>query len=172
MLKKRLMRSGLARQAGVLAVMVPLSVVPRDAYAALSIVVSGTVDLNFGTITADPLVSGTVIVDVLGARVLAGGATGVTGAGLSSQGVFSLSGSTGIAIELSMAAPSFTVSNGGGGSMNVNAFNLITNGGGAAATVTLAANPTTFPLGATLNVAAAQAAGTYSGVFTVNANYQ
>ena len=72
-----------------------------------------------------------------------------------------------------MTATVFTVDDTGAGvPMNVNAFNLVTNAGGTSETITLAATPSTFPLGATLNVGAGQVAGTYTGTYTVSANYQ
>lgn len=78
--------------------------------------------------------------------------------------------STGLAIDLSMTATNYNITNGGGDSMNVNNFDL--NGGGPTTTITLTVNPQNFPMGATLTVGAGQAAGTYIGTFAVNANYQ
>jgi len=169
--KRTAKKFGFSKHLGVLAAVIPLSVMPQSAKAALSIVVSGTVDLNFGTMT-ETGGGGTMVVDTTGARTPTGAVTAVAGGGLASQGIFSVSGSTGLAIDVSMTAAAFTVSNGGGATMVVNNFNLVTNAGGATRTITLAANPSTFPLGATLNVGAGQAAGTYIGNYTINANYQ
>lgn len=159
------------KKASVLAAVIPLSILPRSAHAVLSIVISGTVDINFGSLT-ETGAGGTAIVNTAGARSVTGSVSAITGGGLESNGVFSLSGSTGLAIDVSMTAAAFTVSNGGGGTMSVNNFNLVTNAGGATRTITLAANPSTFPMGATLNLSAGQAAGTYIGNYTMNANYQ
>ncbi|MCI5060770.1 MAG: DUF4402 domain-containing protein [Alphaproteobacteria bacterium] len=135
------------------------------------IVVSGTVDLHFGSMTQTG--AGTMLIDTTGARTPSAAVTAVTGAGLESQGVLSVTAATGLAIDLSMTAATFTVDDTGAGApMNVNAFQLVTNAGGTAETITLAASPSTFPLGATLNLAAAQVAGTYTGTYNVNANYQ
>jgi len=77
-----------------------------------------------------------------------------------------------LAIEVSMTAAAFTVSNGGGDTMSINNFNLRTNAGGSSITVTLAAATETFPMGATLNISAGQASGDYLGNYTMSANYQ
>ena len=159
------------RKLGLCASLVPLSFAPVEVNAQATIVVSGTVDLNFGIITTNGG-SGTVVIDTAGARTTTGTLVTVGGGGLVSQGIFSVSGSTGLAIDLSMTNSTFTVNNGGGGTMNVNGFNMITNAGGTNATITLATSTETYPLGATLNVNASQAAGTYIGSFTVSANYQ
>jgi len=155
---------------GLLSVLIPLSFLPKTAQAMLTIAVTATVELNFGTL--DVAGPGTVIVNTTNGRSVTGGVSAVTGAGLESSGVLSISGSTGLAIDLSMTSPAFNVTNGGGESMSGNNFNLVTNAGGPTETVTLTANPTNFPFGARLNVGAGQAAGTYTGNFTVNANYQ
>lgn len=150
--------------------LVPLTVAPQAVNAQVSIIVSGTVDLNFGSVTAGAT-GGTVTISTAGARTRTGSVTLLAGAGLESAGVLSISGSTGVLIDVSMTAGGFTVDDAGAGvPMTVNAFDI--DGGGATVSVTLSTNPATFPLGATLTVAAGQAAGVYSGAYTVNANYQ
>ena len=134
------------------------------------ITVSGTQVLHFGSMTATN--AGTMLIDTTGARTPGGAVSAVAGGNLEQAGVLSISAATGVAIDLSMAATSFTVTDGGGNTMVVNNFNLRTNAGGTAETITLVASPTTVPLGATLNVGAAQVTGTYTGTYTVNANYQ
>lgn len=60
--------------------------------------------------------------------------------------------------------------NDGGNNMNVNAFNVRTNAGGTITTIT---GPFfTVPIGATLNVGATQAGGSYSGTVGVTAILQ
>lgn len=153
------------------ALMVPLSLFPGQAKAMITIIVSATVDINFGSVT-ETGAGGTVTVDTAGARTVGGSVTAITGAGLESNGVISISGSTGLPIDLSITPATFTVSD-GANTMSVNAFDLDTGAGVTdAITVTLTANPSTFPIGATLNVGAGQAAGTYSGTYVVNATYQ
>ena len=170
-MQKKKYHNHLLKGAGLLATIIPLTLTPQPAKAQLTIFVSGTVDLNFGTMT-ETGAGGTMVVNTAGARSPTGAVTAITGGGLESQAVLSISGSTGLAIDVSMTAPSFTVSNGLGNTMIVNNFNIETNGGGATRTLTLVANPSTFPLGATLNVAGGQAEGTYIGNYTINANYQ
>ncbi len=158
------------RKLSFLGALIPLTLLPKYAHAMITIVVSATVELNFGRIAVDG--AGTVTINTANGRTVSGGVVPVTGAGLESSGVLSISGSTGVMIDLSMTATAFNVDNGGGDSMVVNNFNLVTNGGGPSETVTLTSNPTTFPFGARLNVGAGQAAGTYTGTFSVSANYQ
>ena len=54
--------------------------------------------------------------------------------------------------------------------MNVNAFNIVTNAGGTGTTIT--APFVDVPIGATLNVGASQASGTYTGNFGITAVLQ
>lgn len=149
--------------------MIPLGILPHHVNAQ-AIALTGTVDLNFGAITETG--AGTVVVNNSGARSVTGGVQGVTGGTFESQGIFSISGITGVNITLSVTSPSFTVSNGSGDSMSVDAFNLVTNTGGASEVITLPASPTTFSVGARLNVSAGQAEGSYIGNYTINAVYQ
>ena len=169
--KKTVRRYPKFRKMSAFSIMVPLSFIPQPATAqTLPLVVSAPVELNFGSVTAGG--AGTVVISTTGTRSVTGGVTAVNSGGLESNGVFSISGSTGFAIDLSITATSFTVSNGGGGVMNVDSFQMIAPAGGRTATVTLATNPETFPLGATLNVGAGQAEGTYIGDYMLSANYQ
>lgn len=72
-------------------------------------------------------------------------------------------------IQVSITAPTYVISN-GGNNMNVNNFNIMTNAGGRTTTIT--AVGLVIPIGATLNVGGNQAAGSYSGTFTVNVTLQ
>ena len=151
-------------------VLVPLSFSAQKVWAQVTIVAGSSAILNFGSMSAGAA-GGTVVINTAGARSTTGSVVGVTGAGLISQGVFYVNGSTGLPIDITVTSPAFTLTN-GGDTMTVNNFNLLTNAGGNSGTITLAANPTTFPIGATLNVGPAQAAGTYTGSYTINVNYQ
>lgn len=152
--------------------LISLTAVPQRAHAQLTILVDGTVNLNFGTVTVAPALAGTVVIDTAGGRSVTGGVTPIAGAGLETNAVLSITGSTGLPIDLTIPLAAYTVSNGGGQTMTVDSFNLVLPAGGATQTVTLATNTELFPIGATLRVSAGQAAGTYIGDFTVNANYQ
>ena len=71
-----------------------------------------------------------------------------------------------IQVNVSAAA---TISN-GTSNMNVTSFNIVTNAGGTQTTQT--APFVDVPIGATLNVGASQAEGTYSGTLNVTAVFQ
>lgn len=152
--------------------LIPLTFAPSAARAQITIVATATVELNFGTIAASSAGGGVVTIDASGGRSRTGSVTLINGAGLESAGSVLVSGSTGVNITLSMTSTSFDVTNGGGDIMAVNDFNLVTNGGGPVEVVTLPVSPTSFPVGASLNIAANQAAGTYLGTFNVSAVYQ
>jgi len=153
-----------------LTALIPLTLSPREAGAQLSIVVSASVGLNFGTFTAGPA-GGTVVMTPSGARSVTGSVSLVGGAGLESPANFSVSGSTAVAMDVSVTSPAFPITN-GTDTMTVNAFNLVADGAGPANTITLAANPSTFALGATLNVNAGQGSGVYVGNYVLSVNYQ
>lgn len=72
-------------------------------------------------------------------------------------------------IQFSVNAATATITN-GTSNMNVTNFNIITNAGGTSTTQTVPALD--VPIGATLNIGGAQAAGTYSGSFGVTAILQ
>jgi hypothetical protein len=134
------------------------------------IVITSPTPLNFGSLT-DTGAGGTVqILPVSGIQPAGGGTTSV-GSTVPTAGVLSITAATGVAIDLAMTAGPFTVTN-GTTNMSVTGFNLVTDAGGTTETITLGASPTTYPVGATLNVGAAQATGTYNGTFSVTAVYQ
>lgn len=136
-----------------------------------AISIAAPTNLRFGDLTVDATTPGTAPMLTTGAiPVVTGGVSFITGSAVS-EGVLSISGVTGVNIDLVMAATSFTVTN-GTATMTVNNFNLAVVAGGTAETVTLPASPTTFPVGATLNVGAAQAVGTYTGNYSLTAVYQ
>lgn len=136
------------------------------------IVVSSTVPLVFGSLTVAALTSGTLTIQTTtGTPSTTGGVTTAGSVLTPAAGIIRVAGNTGVNIDLAVTATSFTVTN-GTTNMNVNAFNLIADAGGTTATVNFATSPGTFPIGATLNVAAAQAIGNYTGSVNVSATYQ
>ena len=150
---------------------IPLSLFSMQAMAQATIFVSGTQNLHFGSFASGPS-SGTITINpASGARTSTGGVTLVSGSGLEANGVISLTGSTGLAITLSMAAGAFTISN-GADNMNVSSFDFNTLGAGDNIVLTLATSTETISVGGTITVGANQAAGTYTGNYTVNAVYQ
>lgn len=139
------------------------------------IVVSSTVPLVFGSLTVAALTAGTLVVGPVTVGPTPGGAGGATPAGsvlTPAAGVIRVAGNTGVNIDLAVTTTSDTVVNGTAQTMVVDNFNLITDAGGTTATVTFGASPGLFPVGATLNVTAGQAIGTYTGSFNVSAAYQ
>ena len=134
-----------------------------------SIIVSGTLDLNFGTFTGGAA-GGTITVSTAGVRSSTGTVTLIAGAGLEGPASLSVSASTGFSVVVSMTAATFPIDDAGAGApMNVDSFDI--NGNGQTATFSMTTNPVELPIGGRLNVGAAQAEGVYSGAYTVNANY-
>ncbi len=127
--------------------------------APISISSSG--DMDFGTMipTANP---GTVIVTTAGGRTCSPDVDCLGGTPAAAS--FDVTGATGQAYFITLPASATLTS--GGDSMNVDTFNHDAGG-----SPTLAGGSDTFNVGATLNVGATQAAGTYSGTFDVTANY-
>jgi hypothetical protein len=119
-------------------------------------------DLNFGDLVAGAAL-GTVVVDTAGARTSTGGVS--LAVGTVSQASFTVTGEPNKTYTI--AAPASVVINSGANNMTVNTFtsNL--------------ASPATFPaggsqtlnLGATLNVGANQATGSYTNTFNVTVAY-
>lgn len=153
--------------------MVPLSFVCPMAVTAqtLPIVVSGTVDLNFGTFYVVGS-AGTLTMNTANSRSMTGGVNTVAGAGLDRSGQISIIASTGAVITISVTATNYNLANAAGDLLVVNNFNLDTNTGGRVITKSVASNPTTIPLGATLNVPLAAVDGTYTGSYNINVIYQ
>ncbi len=149
-----------------------VAVVPR-----LSLV--KTADLDFGEVMASASTPGTVTVSVTGTRTAAGGAT--LAGGTSSAGGFAGLGTRNQLVVFSFGAPSAVLTRAGGTqTMVANNFVL---GASAAGGLNQLGNSGRWrivstdgsfnlPVGATLNVGAAQAPGIYEGSFTLTAIYQ
>jgi hypothetical protein len=71
---------------------------------------------------------------------------------------------------MQITVPVSGVLNGGGDTMKVTAFNLVTNAGGR--TVTITDFTADVPIGGTLNISSPQVDGVYTGSITVTANFQ
>lgn len=131
--------------------------------------------LNFGTFS---VTGASTAVQAPGGGITYNAGLNAIGAPANSDAVVQIKASKGYAIDLSVAAATATIVNGTAKTMKVNAFKLDEAAGmgafasGSNVTITLSANTASFEVGATLNVGAGQAAGTYTGTFTVNANYQ
>jgi len=119
-------------------------------------------DLSFATIVPDSASSGTVTVSPAGARTCP---APLTCSGVVSAADFSISGASGATYTLGL--PSSADISDGTNTMLVD--NFTSSLGGPTGTLTGGAGA--FQLGATLNVGAAQATGTYTGTFTVTVDY-
>jgi len=136
------------------------------------IAISNTVDMDFG-ILAGSVTPGTCVLATDGSRSTTGGVTVMAG-GTPAAASFNVTGSAGAVYTITLPAGATTVSN-GTQTMTVDVW--VSN---PTPTGTLSgAGASTLLVGATLNVSASQAAGTYnvtnaggSGEFTVTVNYQ
>ena len=132
--------------------------------------VTNTAPLAFDTIAVNG--AGTVVVAPNGNISCTAGALVCPGFN-SSAAAFKVTGDTGtnVAVTLPTTASILTLSpwtgTGAAPTMTVDGFNT-----GFPSGSTIAATGTTFNVGGVLHVAAAQAAGAYSGTFSVSVNYQ
>jgi len=131
-----------------------------NASIATALSVTEGTQVNFGKV-APSAAAGTVVLAVGGTTTdtnvtRLSGVTAVAGA-------FTLAGEA--SATYSVTLPASTTVDDGGNSMTVNAF---TNNAGSALD---GGGAGTFNVGATLNVGASQAAGTYSGSYAVTVNY-
>lgn len=131
------------------------------------IAISKTVDMNFGSIAVSPTIAGTVVLAPAGTRTKSGGVTLPAVTGTVTAAAFNV---TGLGTSTySITLPSTITLNGpASATMTVNAFASTPSGTG-----TLTAGAQTVQVGGTLNVGAAQAAGTYTNTtdLTVTVNY-
>ncbi len=132
------------------------------------IAISKTTDMNFGNVAVSPTVAGTVVLLPAGTRSATGGVTLPAVPGTVTAASFAVTGSGTSTYAITLPA-TCTISS-GGNNMTVNTF---TSTPTVAAGGTLTAGAQTLLVGATLNVTAAQPAGTYvSGTaFDVTVNY-
>lgn len=122
------------------------------------IAISAGTALNFGTLSANAS-GGTVTVTAAGARSTTG--TVVVTSGAFSAASFTVTGTGSSTFAVTYPA-SFNVTSG--------ANNMAVTVTGAA-TGTLASGTATLPVGGTLTVGAAQAAGSYTGTYTMTVEY-
>lgn len=127
-------------------------------------------DLQFGTIAPNLLTADTVVVDA------ATDDTSTCGAVLScleggDRARFRITGRANMAIDVSVTS-STTMTNGSGDTMIADNFVLNGSGFGNGSGYIQGSGAIELGVGATLNVAADQALGDYTGTFTVTATYQ
>jgi len=128
--------------------------------------IANTTAMNFGNVAVSATVPGTVVLDPAGLRTPTGGVTLPATAGTVAAAVFNVTGADGYTYAITLPA-TLTISF-GAINMTVDTFTSTPSGTGS-----LAGGSQVLSVGATLNVAAAQAAGTYTSVtpFTVMVNY-
>ena len=126
------------------------------------IALSKTTDLNFGQVVATGS-SGTVTISAGGSLSVTGGAFLGHSTSISAA-AFAVSGQTGASYSISTDS-SITIDDGSSDSMTVDSFSPSKSSG------TLEGGVDTFSVGATLNVAANQPVGSYTGSFNVTVAY-
>lgn len=155
------------------AIMVGLSVLAimaRQSAAAQSLTLSCPQDLSFGNFTAGTCAAD-VTIDPSGSRTV--GACVSAGGAPFSNARCNISQSFPFT-PVQLTVPSNVVLNNTGStsSMSVTCFQLVSDTGGCTnSTVTTTTAFATIPIGATLNIKANQPGGTYTGNFTVTANF-
>ncbi len=128
--------------------------------------ITNTANMNFGNVAVSATTAGTVLLTPAGGRTAGGGVTLPAATGTVTAASFTVngSGSSTYAITLPSAAVTLTS---GAATMTATLFTSNPSGTG-----TLASGAQTLNVGATLNVAAGQTAGSYtSGTFDVTVNY-
>ncbi len=129
------------------------------------IAIEKTVDMNFGNVSVNAT-AGTVVLAPAGTRTKTGGVTLPVVTGTVTAATFNVTGAG--SSTYSITLPTTVTLSSGSNTMTATAFTSTPSGTG-----TLSAGAQTLSVGATLNVAANQAAGTYtSGTpFSVTVNY-
>ncbi|MFX1704533.1 DUF4402 domain-containing protein [Chitinophaga sp. CC14] len=126
------------------------------------------VDMNFGNVAVQSTAGGTVVLTPAGVRSTTGGVTlPSTATGTITAASFTVTGTGNYSYSITLPSTALTITS-GSNTMTVTNFTSDPSGVG-----TLTAGTQTLNVGATLNVSAAQAAGTYvSGTpFDVTVNY-
>jgi len=129
------------------------------------IAITNTQPLSFGEISAGDQAS-TITLAADGTRTLASG-NAVLGATAGSAATFDVTGESNKAFTINLPTTPVTLSDGGTNTMTVS--NFVSDAGATPALD--ASGAATFNVGAELAVAANQAAGSYSGSFTVEVVY-
>ncbi len=129
--------------------------------------ISKTTDMNFGNVAAQSTASGTVVLTPAGVRSVTGGTTIPATTGTVSAASFTVTGEADYTYSITLPTADVTITS-GANTMTVNTFTSTPSGTG-----TLTEGSQTVTVGATLNVSAAQPAGTYVSAtpFNVTVNY-
>lgn len=131
------------------------------------ITLTKTVDMNFGNVAV--IGSGTVVLTPASTRTATGGVTLPVTAGTVAAASFDVGGEGVYTYAITLPSTDYTITRASGTeTMTVNTFTSTPSGSGI-----LTAGSQTLTVGATLNVGAAQVAGTYTNAtgFDVTVNY-
>jgi hypothetical protein len=133
------------------------------------IAITKDVDMNFGNVAVSPTLAGTVVMTPASARTKTGGVTLPTVFGTVSAAKFTVTGTAGSTYTIGLPGTITLTKAGGGATMTVGTWTST-----PTPTGTLTGGTEEVFVGATLNVAAAQAAGVYTNAadlaITVNYN--
>lgn len=162
---KRITSIAIALMASAIAAPSFASDVEADAGAKIvaPLQISNSTALYFGTIAPSLTSSDTVVVSPAGAKACGAELTCLTDD--HTAAAFLVNGEAGASYTIDLPSQ-INISNGAGANMVVDAFTGSKNGG------TLVAGEDNFTVGGTLDVAANQATGEYTGTFTVSVEYQ
>jgi hypothetical protein len=132
------------------------------------IAITKDVDMNFGNIAVSPSLGGTVVLPVTGSRTNTGGVTLPVITGTVSPATFTVRGEGNSTYSITLPSSAITLT---AGAMSMTVDNFVSSPSNSGSLVN---GIQEIKVGATLNVGAAQSAGTYtnaSGLFvTVNYN--
>ena len=132
-----------------------------------ALTITKNVDLNFGTMTI-PTASTTVTLSPSGVRTTPGNITLLAQAPIATASAYSITGDAGATYSITLPNSANIFLSPSGSIMVVNGFTSSKNGN----TSTLSGSGTdSFTVGATLNLANGQYAGTYAGTFDVAIAY-
>ena len=168
----RLVKLGLAAlAASMVSTSANADVIPGNATATVitPLILVEATPMNFGTIAGGSS-AGTVALDLLGARVAAGGATALASAP-GAAGQYTIQGQAAQAFTMTLTTDA-VLGDGLGNTMGLAAASLLENGN----LVVLDGTAQAFQISGTLSVGALQPAGAYSTTtggtpFTITANY-
>jgi hypothetical protein len=127
--------------------------------------ITNTADLAFGNVAVSAITAGTVVLTPAGGRSATGGVTLPAVTGTFTAAAFTVNGSGTSTYSITLPA-SATLTGTPSGTMTVDTFTSTPSGTGA-----LTGGTQNITVGGTLNVGAAQAAGSYTGSFNVTVNY-
>ncbi len=130
--------------------------------------ITKTVDMNFGNVAINSTTAGTVVLAPAGTRTSTGGVTLPATAGTVAAAEFNVTGANNYTFSITLPSTSHEIKS-GSNTMSVTGFTSTPTPTGTLS----ATGSATVKVGATLNVSAGQAAGTYTSVtpFEVTVNY-